>query len=81
MVAPGVAYAQPEWQTYCTPTDPGLAELSGMGVLDATMYAIGDSGTDERMARLDRDCVVQDWLAVPVDPYDIEDLAIHAGSI
>lgn len=52
-----------------------------MGMLDDALYAIGDSGTDERMARLDRDCVVTDWITVPVDPYDIEDLAIHDGSI
>ncbi|HEY5852915.1 MAG TPA: hypothetical protein VIW24_02395 [Aldersonia sp.] len=81
LVSPGGAHAQPVWQTYCTPTDPGLSELSGIGVLDDAIYAIGDSGTDERIARLDRSCAVQDWLTVPVDPYDIEDLAIHAGSI
>ena len=81
LVAPGVAGAQPAWQTYCTPTDSGLKELSGMGMLDDALFAIGDSGTDEQMARLDRDCVVTDWLTVPVDPYDIEDLAIHDGSI
>lgn len=81
LIAPGVAGAQPAWQTYCTPTDSGLKELSGMGMLDGALFAIGDSGTDEQMARLDRDCVVTDWLTVPVDPYDTEDLAIRDGSI
>ena len=52
-----------------------------MGMIDDALFAIGDSGTDEQMARLDRDCAVADWLTVPVDPYDIEDLAIHDGSI
>lgn len=50
-------------------------------MIDNALFAIGDSGTDEQMARLDRDCAVTEWLTVPVDPYDIEDLAIHRGSI
>lgn len=60
--------------TYCLPTDPGLDELSGATVLDGTVYGIGDSGADDRVAVLDANCAVQRWIDVPVDPYDVEDM-------
>ncbi|MGB6181957.1 MAG: hypothetical protein WBF79_12000 [Rhodococcus sp. (in: high G+C Gram-positive bacteria)] len=66
-------------ERYCTPTDPGLSELSGMTVLDNTVYGMGDSGADDRVARLDVDCAVAQWLPNPVDPYDVEDLSSYDG--
>lgn len=86
----GPAVAQPtatsvagpsDFEVYCQPTDPGLNELSGMAFLNGTLYAIGDSGTDDKMAELDENCAVRRWIPVPVDPYDIEDMAAWGDSI
>ncbi|NLE81974.1 MAG: hypothetical protein GX610_20820 [Rhodococcus sp.] len=65
----------PEFETLCTPTDPRLAELSGLVSSGSTLYAIGDSGSDDAVAVMDRSCAVSEWLTVPVDPYDVEDIA------
>ncbi|OZC89474.1 hypothetical protein [Rhodococcus sp. 14-2470-1a] len=80
------AQARPEVRqepsdTYCTPTDPALEELSGMAFVDGVLYAIGDSGTDHRVAVLDDGCAVTRWLDVPVDPYDVEDMASYDGDL
>ncbi|MDI9897362.1 hypothetical protein QM797_21805 [Rhodococcus sp. IEGM 1381] len=78
----GTAFAAPiDTQTYCLPTDPGLAELSGMTSIDGVLYAIGDSGADDRVAVLDANCAVERWIDVPVDPYDVEDLTAYDGSL
>ena len=78
----GTAFAAPVGtETYCLPTDPGLAELSGLTSIDGILYAIGDSGADDRVAVLDGNCAVERWLAVPVDPYDVEDLTSYDGSL
>ncbi|MFC7962619.1 hypothetical protein [Rhodococcoides kroppenstedtii] len=79
VLAPGIAAAQGE--VYCTPTDPGLAELSGLTVIGETVYAIGDSGADDRVAQLDPSCAVTRWIPNPVDPYDVEDLASVDGRL
>lgn len=78
--APALAQ-QEQFQTYCVPSDPGLEELSGMTFVDGVLYAIGDSGTDHRLAVLDENCDVERWSAVPVDPYDVEDLASFGGDL
>ncbi|WP_245672849.1 hypothetical protein [Aldersonia kunmingensis] len=52
-----------------------------MAYLNDTLYAIGDSGTDDKMAELDANCAVQRWIPVPVDPYDIEDMSAYGDSI
>lgn len=80
------AQARPEVRqepsdTYCTPTDQALEELSGMAFVDGVLYAIGDSGTDHRVAVLDDGCAVTRWLDVPVDPYDVEDMASYDGDL
>ncbi|MBD0323286.1 MAG: hypothetical protein ICV72_07865, partial [Aldersonia sp.] len=72
---PTTAPPQPSFETYCRPSDSGLAELSGTTFVDGSLYAVGDSGTDHRLAHLAPDCAVQRWIDVPVDPYDIEDVA------
>ncbi|WP_415974614.1 hypothetical protein [Rhodococcus sp. 077-4] len=78
----GTAFAAPvEAETYCRPTDPDLTELSGLASIEGTLYAIGDSGTDHRVAALDADCAVERWIDVPVDPYDVEDLTSYGGSL
>lgn len=78
----GTAFAAPiDAETYCLPTDPGLAELSGLTSIDGALYAIGDSGADNRVAVLDGNCAVERWIEVPVDPYDVEDLTAYDGSL
>lgn len=69
------------FETYCAPTDPGLEELSGLTSIDNVLYAIGDSGTDRRLAVLGENCEVERWLDVPVDSYDVEDLASYGGQL
>ncbi|NMM85913.1 hypothetical protein B2J88_16320 [Rhodococcus sp. SRB_17] len=72
---PGTGVFEP----LCTPTDPGLEELSGMAALGDRIFAIGDSGNDEVVLEMDFDCVVRGRIPVPIDPYDVEDLGSHAG--
>lgn len=86
LLVPAAAHAQPDvgrenFDTYCTPKDPDLEELSGLTAVDGVLYAIGDSGTDHRLAVLDPTCAVVRWLDVPVDPYDVEDLASYDGQL
>jgi hypothetical protein len=45
------------------------------------MYAIGDSGSDRTLWVLDEQCRVTGSLAVPVDPYDVEDLALAGDTL
>lgn len=71
-----IALASPVFEGLCTPTDSGLEELSGLAVSDGDLYAVGDSGADHQVAVLDGDCGVRRWLPVPVDPRDVEDLAV-----
>jgi len=59
----------------CTPTDAGLSELSGLTVTTTGMYAIGDSGSDDRVAELDSNCHVQRWIDVVAPRVDVEDLS------
>ncbi|NLG54053.1 MAG: hypothetical protein GX542_00125 [Rhodococcus sp.] len=80
-VAPASADPASEFSVLCTPTDPALAELSGLVATTDQLYAIGDSGSDEFVAVLDSDCAVQRWIPVPVDPYDIEDMAYVDGEL
>ncbi|MCW2088131.1 UNVERIFIED_ORG: hypothetical protein M2328_001411 [Rhodococcus erythropolis] len=39
------------------------------------MYAIGDSGSDDRVAELDSNCHVQRWISVGTPRVDVEDLS------
>ncbi len=72
---------QAQFDVYCAPDAPGLEELSGLTSIDGVLYAIGDSGTDHRLAVLDDECTVSRWLDVPVDPYDVEDLGSYGGQL
>ncbi|EOM77114.1 hypothetical protein DW322_12620 [Rhodococcus rhodnii] len=64
-------------ETLCTPTDPDprLDEISGLAVDGESLYVVGDSGSDDAVAELGPDCSVRRWIPLPVDPYDVEDLA------
>ena len=71
----GAAHAATtSFDVLCTPTDPGLTELSGLAVADARMYAIGDSGADDQIAELDTNCQVTRWMPVGAPTVDVEDL-------
>jgi hypothetical protein len=63
---------------YCTITDPRLAELSGLVVVDDTMFAVADGGDELTVLVLDASCAVTDVRTAPVDPYDPEDLSLSA---
>ncbi|MGC0363610.1 hypothetical protein ABH922_001594 [Rhodococcus sp. 27YEA15] len=63
------------FENLCTPTDPGLEELSGMAVIGTSIYGIGDSGSDDRVAELDSNCQVRRWIPVGTPRIDVEDMA------
>ncbi|TCN58197.1 hypothetical protein EV641_101299 [Rhodococcus sp. SMB37] len=62
-------------EVLCTPDDPVLVELSGLAEAGGRLFATPDAGADESVVELDADCTVVQRFPVPVDPYDIEDLA------
>ncbi|WP_066904016.1 hypothetical protein [Millisia brevis] len=68
-------------EVYCTPDDPGLVELSGLTVVGDTIYAVGDSGNDDRVAAMDSSCQVLEWIPNPIDPYDVEDMTYRNGRL
>lgn len=72
---PAAAQQARVFDVLCTPTDAGLSELSGLTVTAAGMYAIGDSGSDDRVAELDSNCHVQRWIRVGTPRVDVEDLS------
>ncbi|MFC4858503.1 hypothetical protein [Actinophytocola glycyrrhizae] len=77
LLATPAAHAQvPAPVPACTVTDPELGELSGLVADDEHWYAVNDGGTAATVYVLDRDCQVQDVLTAPLDPYDVEDLAL-----
>ncbi|MET4610169.1 hypothetical protein ABIC28_001139 [Rhodococcus sp. PvR044] len=69
------------WENLCTPTDPALEEVSGLAVTDDGIYAAADSGTDDAIRVLDDQCRVTGTLPLPVDPFDVEDLAQADGRL
>ncbi|OZE91339.1 hypothetical protein CH302_24860 [Rhodococcus sp. 15-2388-1-1a] len=69
------------FETWCTPTDSGLSELSGLAWTGDTGYAIGDRGSDDRLAVLDRACEVTGWIDVGVETVDVEDMAVDSAGI
>ncbi|MFD4294884.1 hypothetical protein ACFWPA_10325 [Rhodococcus sp. NPDC058505] len=77
----GAAVVDAPLETLCTPTDPGLAELSGLASDGDRMFAIGDSGTDRTLWVLGPDCAVTGALPVPATPTDVEDLALVDGRL
>jgi hypothetical protein len=70
--------AGPVGTTQCQVSDPRLAELSGLVVVDEQMVAINDGGDQMTVYLLDAACQVVDVHTAPIDPYDPEDLAIGA---
>lgn len=81
----GSAHAAPsgpsEFEPLCTPTDPALQELSGMVLAGDRIYAIGDGGSDDFVFELDLTCSVQRKIPVPIDPFDVEDLAVSGRTL
>ncbi len=52
-----------------------------MTAIGADFYALGDSGTDDKLAVLDANCALARWMNVPVDPYDTEDVSSFDGQL
>ncbi|TQF66492.1 hypothetical protein FK531_17040 [Rhodococcus spelaei] len=77
----GSAVSDARFETLCTPTDPGLTELSGLVSTGDRMYAVGDSGTDDSVWVLDNQCRVTGTLPVPRTPVDVEDMAYSGGRL
>lgn len=69
------------FETLCTPTEPGLEEISGLASDGDRMFAIGDSGTDREVWVLGDGCRVTGTLTVPGTPVDVEDLALVDGRV
>jgi len=76
LATPAAAAQVPTPVPACTITDPELAELSGLVADDEHWYAINDGGTAATVFVLGKDCAVQDTITGPLDPYDVEDLAL-----
>ena len=43
--------------------------------------AMGDGGSDDFVFEMDLNCVVQKQIPVPIDPYDVEDLAVSGRTL
>ena len=78
LVTAGPASADPAVPVaLCTVTDPRLQELSGLASDGDRLFAINDSDDGAIAVQvLNRACEVQDTITAPVDPYDVEDLAL-----
>ncbi len=73
--APALA-AEPD--VLCTVTDPRLSEASGLAVDGSRLLMVNDDGSSLEVYVLDRSCRVTSVISAPVDPYDVEDLALAA---
>lgn len=78
LAAPAPAPGPPAAPTaLCTPSDAGLAELSGLGVRGGVLLAVPDGGESVRVHVLDpRTCATVGLLQAQQDPFDVEDMAV-----
>ncbi|MGH3622951.1 MAG: hypothetical protein ACRDQ5_14330, partial [Sciscionella sp.] len=72
----GTAAAEPTAVARCIVHDPRLTELSGLASDGKRWYAINDGGEHVAVFVLDRGCKVHRRITAPLDPYDVEDLAL-----
>ncbi|SFS67438.1 hypothetical protein [Saccharopolyspora flava] len=71
------AHAQSAPVDVCDVEDSDLAELSGLASDGSHWYAVGDGGSAVQVFVLDpQTCEVVSERTSPVDPYDVEDLAL-----
>lgn len=67
----------PPPEPVCGIQDERLAELSGMAAHGSSWFAVEDGGSALRVYVLDpSNCTVRDVIEAPVDPFDVEDLAV-----
>lgn len=76
VVAGGTAIAALTPVERCAVHDARLTELSGLASDGKRWYAINDGGNHMVIFVLDRGCTVHRTITAPLDPYDIEDLAL-----
>lgn len=63
----------------CTPVEDVPAELSGLASRGEELLAVADGGTSVRVVTLGPDCAVTGELTDPLDPRDVEDMAVDAA--
>ncbi|MCS7476585.1 hypothetical protein ACFFQW_28010 [Umezawaea endophytica] len=78
IVTAGSATADPAAPVpLCTVTDQRLEELSGLASDGDRLYAVNDSDNGTIAVQvIGRDCEIQDTITAPVNPFDVEDLAL-----
>lgn len=76
LAAMPAAAAPPEPKVLCTIEDPRLAELSGLASNGRRWVAVNDGGDSVEIFVLNRDCSVQRTISAPLDPFDVEDVAL-----
>lgn len=72
--SPGPASAATE--ALCRVGDERLPELSGLAADGRRLYAVNDGGSSLEIFVLGRNCAVRRVISAPIDPYDIEDMAL-----
>lgn len=72
----GTPAAHAEPVAVCSVTDPRITEASGLVAGPDGYRVVGDGGQQVIVYRLDAACQVTGTTTAPVDPYDVEDLAL-----
>ncbi|QFZ24103.1 hypothetical protein EKG83_08350 [Saccharothrix syringae] len=73
----GAAVAAPAPADLCAVTDERLAELSGLAAGGDELFAVNDSDDGRLVVQvMDRGCAVTRTITTPVNPFDVEDLAL-----
>ncbi|MGY1718905.1 hypothetical protein ACI8AG_07645 [Blastococcus sp. SYSU DS0552] len=82
LVPASASAEEPAPEVRCAITDPRLAELSGLVVVEEQMLALNDGGDRVEVLGLDAACAVVDVQAGAADPFDPEDLGVGSdGSV
>ncbi|MGW4116492.1 hypothetical protein ACWEFJ_36930 [Actinosynnema sp. NPDC004786] len=73
----GSAMAEPAVADVCAVTDPRLEELSGLASDGDRWFAVNDSDNGAlEIHVLDRGCAITRTITAPINPFDVEDLAL-----
>ena len=77
--APAAYAAEP--RVLCTVKGDVLDELSGLASNGRELFAVNDGGAQVEVVVLDRDCRPKRTITAPIDPYDVEDLALDSDGV